>query len=107
MTTDFTAFIIENWTLIKNNSGVFILYGIFVFLIGFGLSSFIHKYSIERKSYKLPEREVLQKQVLELQEENAGLKKKLQRFEMGEMIQETFREKNNHETLGDIIGRNK
>lgn len=57
--------------------------------------------------YNLPERETLQKQVLELKEENEELKKKLRRLELEETIEEVFHGKNNHETLGDIIGRNK
>lgn len=107
MATDFTIFIVDNWTLIKDNLGVFIIYGLFFFLIGFAISKIIHKNVTERKIYNLPERETLQKQVLELKEENEELKKKLRRLELEETIEEVFHGKNNHETLGDIIGRNK
>lgn len=57
--------------------------------------------------YNLTERETLQKQVMELKEENEELKKKLRRFELEETIEEVFHGKNDHETLGDIIGKNK
>ena len=103
MAPDFTIFIIDNWNLIKNNIGMFILFGVFVFFVSWT----IHNYFIEKKLHNIPERDALQKQLSELKEENSALQKKLQRYERGELIQETFREKSSHETVGDVIKRNK
>ena len=107
MTTDFLTFLLENWNVIKNNPKVFIVFGVFVFLIGFGISWTVHNFFLEKKLHNIPEREALQEQISKLKEDNTVLKEKLRRFELGELIQETFREESNHETIGEVITRNK
>lgn len=106
MTTDLLIFMKENWNLIVNNLWTFLLFGTFIFLIGFGISWKIHNYYLDVKLHNIPEREELQKQVSQLKEENANLQKQLERFNLKELIQETFHEKSENETIGDVIRRN-
>lgn len=99
---DFFEFIRENWKLITENIWVFLIFGILVF----GISWVIHNYFIEVKLHNIPERELLQKRIGELEQEVEEYKEKLHQKELKNTVQEMRQGVNQAESIGSIMRRN-
>lgn len=107
MVTDFLVFIEESWNLIVNNSWIFIIYGVFLFVIGWSASWGIHSYFLECKLHNIPEREQLLAEIEALRGEVEDVKAQLHRQEMGDLIHESIHNDSKKETIGDIMIRNR
>lgn len=106
MLTDLLTFLQSEWELISANPWSFCIFGAFWLLIGFSISWGIHNYTMEIKLHNIPEKEALQKRVIELQNQNDELQKALHRQDIKGLIQE-LRVENKEETIGEVIARNK
>lgn len=99
---EFFEFIKDNLELITENIWIFFIYGAFIF----GISWLIHNYFLERKLHNIPEREVLQKHIKELEQEIKDLKDRVHKDELKDMVQEITQNRNQIETLGEVMKRN-
>ena len=99
---EFFGFIEDNLKLITENIWTFLIYGAFIF----GISWLIHNYFLERKLHNIPEREVLQEHIKELEQEVKELKHKVHRDELKDKVHEITQNREQTETLGEIIKKN-
>lgn len=99
---EFLKFIKDNLELIAENFWVFLIFGMFVF----GISWLIHNYFLERKLYNIPEREELQKHIIELEQKIRELEDKVHKNELKDKLQEITENRTQTENLGEIIKRN-
>lgn len=99
---EFFEFIKDNLELITENIWIFFIYGAFIF----GISWLIHNYFLERKLHNIPEREMLQKHIKELEQEIKDLKDRVHKDELKDMVQEITQNRNQIETLGEVMKRN-
>lgn len=99
---EFFEFIKDNLELITENIWIFFIYGAFIF----GISWLIHNYFLERKLHNIPEREMLQKHIKELEQEIKDLKDRVHKDELKDMVQGITQNRNQIETLGEVMKRN-
>lgn len=99
---DLIELIKENWELFTENIWLFLIYGLLVF----GISWTIHKYFIEVKLHNIPERELLQRRIGELEQEVAACKEKLHQEELRNTVQKMKQGGNQAESIGSIMKRN-
>lgn len=99
---EFLGFIENNWKLFSENVWTFLIYGAFVF----GMSWLIHNYFLARKLHDIPEREVLQKNIKELEQEIKELRDRVHKDELRDRVQEITQNREQTETLGEIIKKN-
>ena len=105
MITDFLEFLKTEWRLVSNNAWTFIIFGVFLFIIGYLISWKIHNYFLETKLHRIPDSETLQRENEELREKIKSLEEKLHKKKVADLVQQ-YREPTD-KSIGEVIVHNK
>lgn len=104
MFPDFLEFLKAEWRLISDNAWTFIIFGVFIFVIGLVISWRLNNYFIAVRLHDLPARERLQEEKSKLEDRIQELEKELHKKKVTDMVQQ-YKEPRDT-SIGVVVAQN-